>query len=169
MSAKRIALLIWKEFTQFRRDPLMLRLVIVMPLLQLMMFGYVVGADVRNIPTAIVDADQTPMSRQVAAAFTSSGYFVVTAHPTDERAIQPLLDRSQIQVAVLLPAGLEADITRGRTVPLEIVVDGSDSKTATRLRSSARSTGSGSPRSASPAHQGSTPGCACCSTRHCGP
>jgi ABC-2 type transport system permease protein len=51
MSAKRIALLIWKEFTQFRRDPLMLRLVIVMPLLQLMMFGYVVGADVRNLPT----------------------------------------------------------------------------------------------------------------------
>src|SRR5512140_3492134 len=105
MSLKRIGLLMWKEFTQFRRDPLMLRLVIVMPLLQLMMFGYVVGADVRNIPTAIVDADNTPVSRHVPAAFTSSGYFVVSAHPSDERSIQPLLDRNQIQVAVLLPHG----------------------------------------------------------------
>jgi ABC-2 type transport system permease protein len=130
MSLKRIGLLIWKEFTQFKRDPLMLRLVIVMPLLQLFMFGYVVGADVRNIPTAIVDADKTPMSREVAAAFTSSGYFVVVAHPSDERSIQPLLDRNQVQAAVLLPAGLEAGVTRGRTVPIEIVVDGSDSKTA---------------------------------------
>jgi len=130
MDAKRIGLLMWKEFTQFRRDPLLLRLVIVMPILQLMMFGYVVGADVRNIPTAIVDADKTPMSRQVAAAFSSSGYFIVTSHPADERSIQPLLDRNQIQVAVLLPAGLEADLTRGRSVPVEIVVDGSDSKTA---------------------------------------
>ncbi|HEX9092625.1 MAG TPA: ABC transporter permease [Coriobacteriia bacterium] len=130
MDSKRIGLLMWKEFTQFRRDPLLLRLVIVMPLLQLMMFGYVVGADVRNIPTAIVDADKTPMSRQVASAFTSSGYFVVVSTPADERAIQPMLDRNQIQAAVLLPAGLEAGLTRGRQVPVEIVVDGSDSKTA---------------------------------------
>jgi ABC-2 type transport system permease protein len=130
MDPKRVGLLIWKEFTQFRRDPLMLRLVIVMPLLQLFMFGYVVGADVSNIPTAIVDADKTPMSREVAAAFTSSGYFVVESYPASEAAIQPLLDRSQIQVAILLPPGLEAAVTRGRTVPIEIVVDGSDSKTA---------------------------------------
>jgi ABC-2 type transport system permease protein len=130
MSAKRIRLLIWKEFMQFKRDPLLLRLVIVMPLLQLFMFGYVVGADVRNIPTAIVDLDKTPTSRQVAAAFTSSGYFVVVANPASERDVQPLLDRSRVQVAVLLPPGLEANLTRGRTVPLEIVVDGSDSKTA---------------------------------------
>lgn len=130
MDAKRIGLLMWKEFTQFKRDPLLLRLVIVMPILQLFMFGYVVGADVRNIPTAIVDMDNTPMSRQVASAFTSSGYFVVVANPTDERAIQPLLDRNRIQVAVLLPRGLEVGLARGRTVPIEIVADGSDSKTA---------------------------------------
>jgi ABC-2 type transport system permease protein len=130
MSGKRIRLLIWKEFTQFRRDPLLLRLVIVMPLLQLIMFGYVVGADVRNIPTAIVDGDKTPISRQVAAAFTSSGYFVLTESPADEQAIQPLLDQSRIQAAVLLPPGLEADLMAGRQVPVEVVVDGSDSKTA---------------------------------------
>ena len=130
MSAKRIGLLIWKEFTQFKRDPLLLRLVILMPLLQLLMFGYVVGADVRNIPTAIVDMDKTPLSRGVASAFTSSGYFVVVETPSDERAIQQLLDQSRIQAAVLLPRGLEGDLTRGGTVPIEIVVDGSDSKTA---------------------------------------
>lgn len=130
MNAKRVGLLIWKEFTQFKRDPLLLRLVIIMPLLQLIMFGYVVGADVRNIPTAIVDADKTPVSRQLASAFTSSGYFAVVETPSDERAIQPLLDQSRIQAAILLPQGLEADLMRGGNVPIEVVVDGSDSKTA---------------------------------------
>lgn len=130
MSIKRIALLVWKEFTQFRRDPLLPQLVLLMPLLQLIMFGYVVGADVRNIPTAIMDQDRTPMSRQVAEAFTSSGYFVVNAHPSDEAAVRTLMDRGDVQVAVLLPPGMARDLERGRQVPVEIIVDGSDSKTA---------------------------------------
>jgi ABC-2 type transport system permease protein len=130
ISLKRISLLIWKEFVQFRRDPLFLRLVLVMPVLQLVMFGYVVGADVRNIPTAVVDADRSAMSRQVVSAFTSSGYFVVVAEPASEGEIQPMLDRGEIQAALLLPAGMQTEVTRGRTVPVEVVVDGSDSKTA---------------------------------------
>ena len=84
MSLSRIRLLIWKEFTQFKRDPLLLRLVIVMPLLQLLMFGYVVGADVRNLPTAIVDYDATATSRSLASAMGSSGYFTIIERPADD-------------------------------------------------------------------------------------
>ncbi len=130
MSLKRIRLLVWKEFTQFRRDRLLPVLVLFMPLLQLMMFGYVVGSDVRNIPTAIVDSDRTAASRHVSEAFTSAGYFVVRATPSDERQVRDLMDRGDVQVAVLLPPGLSRDLDRGRQVPVEIVVDGSDSKTA---------------------------------------
>lgn len=130
MSWERIRLLIGKEFTQFRRDPLLPVLVLVMPVLQLVMFGYVVGSDVRNIPTAIVDQDRTVVSRRVGDAFTSSGYFVVRSSPSDERDVRDLMDRGEVQVAVLLPRGLARELDRGRQVPVEIVVDGSDSKTA---------------------------------------
>ena len=65
MSLTRIRLLVWKEFLQLRRDPLLLRLLLLMPIIQLVGFGYVVSVDVRNLPTAVVDLDQTVVSRQL--------------------------------------------------------------------------------------------------------
>ncbi|HET9646791.1 MAG TPA: hypothetical protein VFP34_00990, partial [Microlunatus sp.] len=75
MSLRRIRLLIWKEFLQLRRDRLLLRLLLLMPILQLIFFGYVVSADVRNLATAVVDLDHTVASRQLIASFVGSGYF----------------------------------------------------------------------------------------------
>ena len=75
MSLARIRLLVWKEFLQLRRDPLLLRLLFLMPIVQLVGFGYVVSVDVRNLPTAVVDLDQSVVSRQLEASFTASGYF----------------------------------------------------------------------------------------------
>lgn len=130
MSFKRIKLLIWKEFLQLRRDRLLLPLIFIGPILQLIMFGYVVGSDVTNISTAVVDQDQTVTSRALTASFTNSGYFNILARPDDERAVRDLMDRNRVQVALLLPPGLEAGLARGEQVPVEIVVDGADSKTA---------------------------------------
>ena len=59
MSLHRIRLIIWKEFLQLRRDPLLLRLIFIMPIVQLIFFGYVVSADVRNLATAVVDLDKS--------------------------------------------------------------------------------------------------------------
>ena len=73
MSAKRIRLLMWKEFLQLRRDPLLLRLLFIMPVLQLVLFGYVVGADVKNLSMAVVDLDRSSVSRQLTESFSSSG------------------------------------------------------------------------------------------------
>ena len=130
MSLSRIRLLIWKEVLQLRRDRLLLPIIFVMPLLQLIMFGYVVGSDVRNLPTAIVDYDNTAASRDLSSALGSSGYFTVLERPADERALRPLMDGSQIQVALIVPKDFSARLDRGEHVRVEIVVDGSDSKTA---------------------------------------
>ncbi len=130
MSWNRVRLLIWKEVLQLSRDRLLLPIIFIMPLLQLVMFGYVVGSDVRNLDTAIVDYDHTAESRELASALGSSGYFVIRENPADERALRPLMDTSEIQVAIIVPAGFSADLARGGGVPVEIVVDGSDSKTA---------------------------------------
>lgn len=130
MSLRRIRLLIWKEFTQLRRDPLLLRLLLIMPVVQLILFGYVVAADVANLPMAVVDLDHTSVSRQLESSFSSSGYFVIDAHPSTEAELQPLLDRSEAKVAIVIPEGTEAALTRGETTSIGIIVDGSDSQVA---------------------------------------
>lgn len=130
MSWSRTRLLIGKELLQLSRDKLLLPIIFVMPLLQLVMFGYVVGSDVRNLPTAIVDYDQSAASRDLVASIASSGYFTVQARYDDERSLRPAMDASRIQVGLIVPRGFSADLERGGRVPVAIVVDGSDSKTA---------------------------------------
>jgi len=130
MNLRRYRLIVWKEFLQFRRDRLLLPLVFMMPLLQLIMFGYVVGSDVTHLPTAMVDLDHTQTSRQIARLLESSGYFRVVAQPSSESSVQPLMDAQTVQVAFVIPAGTQRSLDRGETVPFGIVVDGTDSKTA---------------------------------------
>ena len=128
MSIKRIRLLIWKEFIQLRRDPMLIRLLLVMPVVQLIMFGYVVAVDVHNLTTAVVDLDRSTTSRKLEAAFTGSGYFTVTQHPASEDDLRPLLDRGTVKVALVIPEGMHDRLTRGETAPIGIIVDGSDSQ-----------------------------------------
>ena len=101
-----------------------------MPLLQLIMFGYVVGADITHLPTAVVDHDHTATSRALVRAFEASDYFRVVARADSEASLLTLMDSTKAQVAIVIDAGTEANLTAGRTVPLGIVVDGADSRTA---------------------------------------
>jgi ABC-2 type transport system permease protein len=128
MNAKRVRLLIWKEFTQLRRDPMLIRLLMLMPVLQLILFGYVVAVDIRNLRTAVVDLDHSQISRTLEAAFTGSGYFTITSHPASEDDLRPLLDQGTITVALVIPEGTQARLDRGETAPIGIIVDGSDSQ-----------------------------------------
>jgi ABC-2 type transport system permease protein len=130
VNARRLFLIMWKELLQLRRDPFLLRLIFVMPVLQLLLFGYVVAADVRNLPMAVVDQDHTPLSRQLTNAFSASGYFTIAERPGNEIALTRLLDKGVTQVAIVIPVGMSASIERGTSVPIGIVVDGADSKTA---------------------------------------
>lgn len=127
MSGHRIRLLMWKEFLQLRRDPLLVRLLFLMPILQLLLFGYVVAADVKNLTTAIVDLDRTSTSRALDAAFGASDYFDVVARPA-ETDLPTLMDTGRIQIALVIPAGTQAALDRGETAPIGVVVDGSDSQ-----------------------------------------
>ncbi len=129
-SLRRVRLLIWKEFTQLRRDPLLLRVLIVMPLLQLIMFGYVVAADVKDLPTAVVDLDRTSTSRLVDDSLGSSGYFVVRSHPASEASLRALMDSGEVKVGMVIPEGTQAALERGESPTLGLVVDGTDAQVA---------------------------------------
>lgn len=126
MSGRRIRLLVWKEVTQLRRDRVLLAILFVQPILQLVLLGYVVSADVRHLATAVVDLDRTATSHRLESGFAASGYFDVVAHPGDEAALPALLDRGTVRVAVIIPAGTADRLARGETAPVGIVVDGTD-------------------------------------------
>jgi len=130
MKWARMRLLVWKEFLQLRRDPMLLPLVFIQPVLMLLMFGYVVGSDVTNIPTAVIDQDRSSTSREFVRAFENTGYFEIVTVTSDESAVRPLMDGNSVQVAILVPTGLQAGLERGEQVPVQIIVDGVDSKTA---------------------------------------
>jgi ABC-2 type transport system permease protein len=130
MSWNRIRILIWKEFTQLRRDRAMLPLLFIMPVLQLILFGYVVGSDVKNLQLAVLDYDHTIQSQRVVEAFTSSGYFTVVAEPKNEAEVKDVLDGSKAVIAIEIPAGLGDSIRARRPAQIGIVVDGSDSRTS---------------------------------------
>jgi ABC-2 type transport system permease protein len=130
MSLRRLRLIMWKELVQLRRDRLLLPLIFVMPIMYVIMFGYVVGADVRNLPTAVIDGDRTATSQRLTDAFSSSGYFVITQRPTSEAALRGLVDSGRVNVAIIIERGTEAALARGESVPLGVIVDGADSKTA---------------------------------------
>ncbi len=130
MSIRRIWLLVWKEFTQLRRDRSMIPLILVLPVIQLVMFGYVIGTDVKDLRTAILDQDGSPASHRVVEGFTSSGYFVTVATPSDEAGVRKALDGNVAQVAVIVPEGFADKVRRGQATRISVIVDGSDAKTA---------------------------------------
>jgi ABC-2 type transport system permease protein len=130
MSWRRIRTLIWKEFTQIRRDKSMLPILLIMPVIQLILFGYVVGSDVRNLNLAVLDQDNSIQSHQIVDAFTSSGYFTVTARPNTDAQLKDVMDGGGAVVAVTIPQGLSDSIAQKRAAQLGIIVDGSDSRTS---------------------------------------
>jgi ABC-2 type transport system permease protein len=130
MSWRRIRFLIWKEFTQIRRDRAMLPILFIMPVIQLVLFGYVVGSDVRNLNMAVLDQDNTTVSRQVVDAFTSSGYFKVSARPGSEAQLKDTMDGGGAVIAIEIPKGLQEAVRQHAPQQLGIIIDGSDSRTS---------------------------------------
>ncbi|HUT75590.1 MAG TPA: ABC transporter permease [Armatimonadota bacterium] len=130
MNWRRVLRIIKKEFLQLRRDPRLLRMVVVAPVLQLILFGYAVTTDVRHVSMAVYDEDHTPASRALVARFVHSGYFDLDRWVTRPDQIQPLLDASAVQVAVHIPRGFAKDLARGLPAAAQVILDGSDSTTA---------------------------------------
>ncbi|MDR1851079.1 MAG: ABC transporter permease [Propionibacteriaceae bacterium] len=128
MSFKRIRLLIWKEFLQLRQDPFLAGILLAAPILQLIVFGYVVAVDINHLNTAIVDLDHSTISRQIDSAFSASQYFTVTEHPATEADLRALMDPGDVQLAVVIPEGTQAALNSGMTAPIGVIVDGSDSQ-----------------------------------------
>jgi ABC-2 type transport system permease protein len=126
----RLKTMLIKEFTQILRDPKMRVVILVMPMVQIIIFGYAVNTDVRHIATAIVDLDNSVPSRELAARLQQSGYFDIVQRVGSSTDIRTLIDHGAVKAAVQINHGFAAAIEAGRIAKVQIIVDGTDANTA---------------------------------------
>jgi ABC-2 type transport system permease protein len=127
---QRILGIIRKEFLQTLKDTRTRGLLFGPPILQLILFGYAVNMDIERARIAWVDADHTPESRDLLAAFQGARTFRVTANPSTDGEIQDLMDHGKVQAVVRVLPGFSRDVQRGSPSQVQILVDGTNSNTA---------------------------------------
>ncbi len=131
MNLARVAAVARKEFLHVRRDPRSLAMAIAIPMLLLVLFGYALTLDVDKVPLAVWDQSGTSESRELVARFAGSRYFDVALrtdrYPDVERAIAS----REVIAALVVPRDFAARVAMGMAAPVQFLVDGSDSNTAT--------------------------------------
>jgi ABC-2 type transport system permease protein len=120
-----------KEIRQLLRDPRTRGIIFVSPVIQLLLFGYAVNTDVRDVSMAVVDHDGSVASRALIDALTASDYFEVSHRSDRSASLGEALDAGRAVVGLEIPAGYEADLAANRGARVQLVVDGSNSNTAT--------------------------------------
>jgi ABC-2 type transport system permease protein len=127
---ERIRRIMIKEFLQTLRDPRMRTVLIMVPILQSIIFGYAVTTDVKQVALAVMDRDNTPESRDLIARFTSSGYFRVGKRVSSAVEVRKLLDRGDVKAALQIDAGFGDRAGAHLTAPVQMILDGTDSNSA---------------------------------------
>ncbi|NJD61651.1 MAG: ABC transporter permease [Deltaproteobacteria bacterium] len=127
---ERLRHMLVKEFLQLFRDAKLRRIVFLMPMVQVLVFGYAVTTDVRSVPTAVMDFDQSVSSRELLSGFSASNYFRFTEETRDPGTVGGLLDRGKIGAILRIDRGFEEDLRAGRPARVQMIVDGTDSNTA---------------------------------------
>lgn len=130
MNGRRIWNLIVKELIQTLRDRRLIGLIIISPVVQLLVLGYAVTNDISHIATAVYDEDRTSDSRELVQRFIQSGYFDYDYYLSDPREIDDLLLSGKVQFVLTIPRNFAKDLSRGRTVQVQTLYDGTDSNAA---------------------------------------
>ncbi len=136
---RRLRHIVRKELIQMFRDRATFRILVLTPVLQLLIYGYVVTTDIKKIPVVLCDLDRSRDSRQLVERFTTSGYFNVVDQIDSERQVNPYLDKGTAQMALVVPSRYAERLKTGRTATVQLIFDGSNSNTATIAQSYANS------------------------------
>ncbi|KPK96342.1 hypothetical protein AMJ80_00505 [bacterium SM23_31] len=126
----RIKQIILKEFRQLRRDRRMLPIVFAAPIIQLILLGYAATLDIKNLTLAVCDLDRTSISRDLIEGFIGSPYFSEVNYVDVSSEIDPIINRNEANLAIVIPHGFARSIRRGEPEKVQILVDGSDANTA---------------------------------------
>lgn len=126
MNRTRLLSMVRKEFTQMRRDRATLRMLFAIPVMQVLLFGYAVRTDVRNLPTAVFDQSHTQESRALVQRLANTGNFVVKHVATSYDEAEELIRRGLAKSAVIVPEDYARRLKRGRSVAVQVLVDATD-------------------------------------------
>ncbi|RPJ84486.1 MAG: ABC transporter permease, partial [Acidobacteria bacterium] len=122
-----------KEFRQIRRDRRTLLLLLLVPGALLVLYGYALNFDIRNVRLAVQDRDRTTESREIISAFVNSGYFDLVAVARSGEDIDRLFDSNEARAALVVPEGLGAAVRTGHPASVQILIDGDNANIATTV------------------------------------
>ncbi|MBI1355063.1 MAG: ABC transporter permease subunit [Acidobacteria bacterium] len=128
MSFRRTRAMARKELLHIVRDPLSLGMALAVPLMMLLLFGYALSLDVDRIKTLVRDDSRTPLSADLISRFEGSRFFQIIREP--DVAIQDAIDRGDVLLGLEIPFDFAERLERGETATVQLIVDGSDSNTA---------------------------------------
>jgi ABC-2 type transport system permease protein len=123
-----------KELRQIRRDRRSLLILLFVPAFFLLVYGYALNFDIRNIRLAVQDDDRSSASREVISAFVNSGYFDLVATIVDGDDVTGILNRGDARAVLVIPARFGADAAAGRSTSLQILINGDNANTATTVQ-----------------------------------
>lgn len=122
----RLKAMMAKEFVQMRRDKATFGMMVGIPLIQLILFGFAINMNPRNLPTAIVGTDNSMYTRRILSAMENSTYFRFVAPATTEQEAEHLLKTAQVQFVVNIPSTFSNDLVRGLRPTLLLQADATD-------------------------------------------
>jgi len=127
----RIRPIINKELIHILRDPRSLTIIFILPTVMILLFGFAITFDIKDIKIAILDQDRSHASRQAVELFTNNKYFKITADLANRGQIEPLMMERTIVAAIIIPESFGADLVAKPAAPLQVLIDGSNANTAT--------------------------------------
>lgn len=130
MSYRRTYAVMRKELLHITRDVGSLTLALLLPFVMLLLFGYALSLDVDQIPAIVYDHDRTPQSRDLIREFSGSRYFKIIGYTQSDKVIDHDIDQATALVGIVIPERFSQDLLSGRETKVQILLDGSDSNTA---------------------------------------
>jgi ABC-2 type transport system permease protein len=133
VSPRKVWAIAKKELKQASRDPLTLGMLLGLPTVMLLMYGYAINFDVRHVPLAVRDLDKSRESRELVAEFVNSTYFDVVSDVAAGQDLDRVTERRVAKAVLLLPEGFSRELARGGRASVQLLLDGADANTATTV------------------------------------
>lgn len=126
LSFSRLRALVTKEFIQILRDRSTFGMIFMMPIIQLLLYGYAINTNPRMLPTALVAADQSVYTRSITAALQNTQYFKITDQPATEAEAEEMMDKGFVQFIIYIPPDFTRNLLRGQKPQILIAADATD-------------------------------------------
>ncbi len=137
----RLRAILIKEFLQMSRDRMTLAMLVILPIIQLLIFGYGINTDVKHLPTVVFDQSLTSESRDMLTSFTSTSYYDIKFIAKNFEDVTEKIDSGEAKVGIIFPPNFATDLKHGRSAQIQVLVDASDNMSANSAISTAQLVG----------------------------